>query len=625
MDARWDMLPRACMRLDTLLDLDRELFLLVNRVQGGAWDFGFGYGTWLGEGSLLLLLLWLGLRHFDRRRFPKNLLVMAFALSVAALTSVAIKHGVSRPRPVNDPEFALSQQPVRVRSLPGGLEVAEYTIRNPRWSSIAPTLKRIGPPFKRKSFPSGHSTAAFATAAALIYGFRSRRRFLFLVPAGLVAFSRIACGAHFPLDVTVGAVVGAAVTTAVLRVLEPFHGLASPPDTRSRPKLPAGRALKLMMVVGEASADVYGARILARVQELAPHTQAFGIGGENLRRAGLRAVGDAHALAIVGFTAVIGRLVPVIRSYRRLLHALRHERPDILICIDLPDFNLMLATQARALGIPVLFVISPQFWAWRPGRIDKLAGRVSKMIVAFPFEAPCYERAGVPVAFHGHPLLEGLARRFSSREAALRHFGLDPARRTLVLAPGSRSNEIFHLVPALFGAAARLAHTHPGWQFAVPLAPGVDAETIRRAAQAAGIEIVTTRGEIFELFAAADFGIVCSGTATLEAAFAGLPMVIVYRGNWLNLFLARRLIRIDRIGLPNIVLGGERCRIPELIQAEAAPEPLAARVDALLRDESALADLREACAQVAARLAGGPTSLRIAEEVLRLARSPDER
>jgi lipid-A-disaccharide synthase len=291
----------------------------------------------------------------------------------------------------------------------------------------------------------------------------------------------------------------------------------------------------------------------------------------------------------------------------------------VLVCIDLPDFNLMLASQARARGIPVLFDISPQFWAWRPGRIDKMAGRISKMIVAFPFEVPFYQRAGVPVAFHGHPLLEGLARRFPARETALRHFGLDPERRTLALAPGSRPNEIAHLVPALFGAAARLARQHPGWQLAVPLAPQVDEESIQQAARRAGIRIVCTRGDVFDLLAAADFGILCSGTVTLEAALAGLPMVIVYRGNWLNVFLARRLIRIDRIGLPNIILGGERCIFPELIQESAAPEPLAARVDTLLANDAALAELRAACAQVAARLAGGPTSRAIAEEVLALA------
>jgi lipid-A-disaccharide synthase len=374
-----------------------------------------------------------------------------------------------------------------------------------------------------------------------------------------------------------------------------------------------------MMVVGEASADVYGARILEELRALDPYTRAFGIGGERLRRAGLEMEGEARQLEIVGVTAVLARLLPVIRLYRRLMRRLREQPPDVLVCIDLPDFNLMLASQARARGIPVLFDISPQFWAWRPGRVEKIAGRISKMIVAFPFEVPFYQRAGVPVAFHGHPLLEGLTRRFPTREAALRHFGLDPARRTLALAPGSRASELAHLVPALFGAAARLSQQHPGWQIAVPLAPQVDEAMLQRAAQRAGLEIVCTRGDAFDLLSAADFGILCSGTITLEAALAGLPMVIVYRGNWLNAFLARRLIRIDRIGLPNIVLGGERCVFPELLQEQAAEGPLAVRVDQLLRSEPALAEMRAACARVASRLAGGPTSRAIAEEVLALA------
>ena len=195
-----------------------------------------------------------------------------------------------------------------------------------------------------------------------------------------------------------------------------------------------------------------------------------------------------------------------------------------------------------------------------------------------------------------------------------------------MLAPGSRPNETAHLVPALFGAAARLAREHPDWQFAVPLAPRVDEAGVKRAAQRAGIEIVTTRGDIFDLFAAADFGIVCSGTATLEAALAGLPMVIVYRGNWLNLFLARRLIHIDRIGLPNIVLGGETLSLsgadPGRCCAAAAR---GARRRAAARRGGARRPAR-ACAEVRARLAGGPTSRAIAQEVLapHAARTRDE-
>jgi len=608
------------MRLEALLDLDRQWFLLVNRVQGDVWNFLFGWGTGLGSDVVLVLLLALGLRRFDRRRFPKNFLVMALALAVAALANAQAKSLIDRPRPLRDRGFEAARSPARVHELPGGLRVAEFPIGSPRWRELAPSVKRVGPLHASRSFPSGHAAAAFAAATALIYGFRSRLRFAWLAPAAFVGFSRVACGAHFPLDVAGGALLGSGAAWAVLRALEPFHGLASHPDTQPRRVLPAGRAPKLMIVAGEASADVYGARILERLRELEPDVQAFGIGGEQLERAGLRLLGAAHELAIVGFTAVIGRLVAVIRLYRRLLRALRSERPDVLVCIDLPDFNAMLATQARALGVPVLFDISPQFWAWRPGRITKLADRVSRMVVAFPFEAPFYERAGIPVAFHGHPLLEVLERRFDSREAALRHFGLDPERRTLVLAPGSRPNEIAHLAPALFGAARRLLSEFAGWQLALPLAPRVDEAALRRAAGRAGVEVVFTRGDNFDLFAASDFGIVCSGTATLEAALAGLPMVIVYRGNRLNVFLARRLVRIDRIGLPNIVLGGERCRFPEAIQEQAAPEPLAARVAGLLRDEAALADLRAACAEVTGRLRGGPTSLAIARDVLALAR-----
>jgi lipid-A-disaccharide synthase len=607
------------MRLDALLDLDRELFLLVNRVQGAVWDLGAGYGSWLGGSTGVLLLLGFGLRAFDRRRFPKNLTMMAIAIGIAACANAVLKDWIERPPPLFDSEFAASPQPLRERVLPGGLPVAEHAIRDPYWSRLAPAVKRIGRLEPNESFPSGPAVVSFAAATALLYGFRSRARYLFLLPAGFVGLARIACGAHYPLDVAVGGVLGAGICFALLRAFEPFHGLASEPDTRPRPRLPAGRGPRVMMVVGEASADAYGARILEQLRALDPRTQAFGIGGEQLRRAGLRIHGEAHQLAIVGFTAVLGRLLPVIRLYRRLLWLLRHEPPDVLVCIDLPDFNLMLASQARARGIPVLFDISPQFWAWRPGRIDKIAGRISKMIVAFPFEVPFYQRAGVPVAFHGHPLLEGLTRRFPARDTALRHFGLDPERRTLVLAPGSRRSEIAHLVPALFGAAARLERQHPGWQLAVPLAPGVDEAPIQRAARRAGIRIVCTRGDAFDLLACADFGILCSGTVTLEAALAGLPMVIVYRGNWLNVFLARRLIRIDRIGLPNIILGGERSVFPELIQESAEPEPLAARVGALLADETALAELRAAGARVAARLAGGPTSRAIAEEVLSLA------
>jgi len=300
---------------------------------------------------------------------------------------------------------------------------------------------------------------------------------------------------------------------------------------------------------------------------------------------------------------------------------LSQATPDVLVCIDLPDFNSMLALQARARGVPVLFDISPQFWAWRSRRIDKLAGRISKMIVAFPFEAPHYERAGVPVAFHGHPLLEGLEPRHASREQALARFGLDPERRTCVLAPGSRRSEWKHNIRVLFGAAAQLQRELPDLQFAVPLAPRASEERMQRAAEAAGITIVCTRGDNYDLFRSGDFGLLCSGTVTLEAALAELPMLIFYRGNWVNAILARLMLEIDRIGLPNIVLGGDSPAYPELLQHRASARGLAEQALSLLRDEAALSRQREAGARVRKQLTGGSTSDAVAAEILALART----
>lgn len=604
------------MNAGDLLQLDRELFLLVNRTGGSAWELLVGYGTYLGHGLLLGALLLVGLRRFDARRFPKNFLLIVLAALLAGLASTGLKQLIDRPRPLADPHFALARRPETTRTLPGGLEVHAFRIGAPELAALAPSLEVIGPLLRHRSFPSGHATAAFAFAMGLIYAYRGPRRWLWLLPAGFVGITRVACGAHFPLDVAGGALLGAAVSGGFLRLFESFHGLASRPQA-TPPRTPAGPP-RIAMVAGEASADVYGARILEALRRRAPGLEARGIGGERLQRAGLIAEGDAADLEVVGFTAVLSRLATIVRLYRRMLALLARFRPDALVCIDLPDFNFMLALQARARGIPALFFISPQFWAWRSGRIPKLADRISRMIVAFPFEAAGYRRAGVPVAFHGHPLLEELTPRFADRRAALTHFGLDPARPTVVLAPGSRRSEWKHNGPALFGAGARLARARRDLQFAVPLAPRASESAMRERAARAGLEIVCTRGDNHDLFRSSELGLICSGTATLEAALAGLPMLIFYRSNWLNALLARLLVRIDRIGLPNIVLGGPQPVFPELLQHRASAARLAERALALLGDPAELARLRAAGAQVRERLAPGATSQAVADEILAL-------
>jgi len=380
-----------------------------------------------------------------------------------------------------------------------------------------------------------------------------------------------------------------------------------------------GVGLRVQIVAAEASADAYGARIVSALRELEPGAEITGIGGERLRATGLARFAPARSLAIVGFTRVIVRLPHVLRLYWRMRRELQERRPDVLLCIDLPEFNTLLARRARKLGIPTLFFISPQFWAWRSGRIAKLAPTISKMIVTFPFEAPHYVRAGIPVAYHGHPLLEGLAPAFPTRAEAAAHFGLDADRPVLILAPGSRRAEWRHHARPLLAAAARIQAARPQVQFALPLAPHVRESEVEAASRAAGVHIVCTRDHTHDLLRLGELGLLCSGTITLEAALAGLPMLIFYRVNWLNAALARRVIEIDRVGLPNIVLGGENPTFPELLQERATAETLAAEALRLLDSQHDLEQLRVATAEVRARLHGGETAQRVAEEALALA------
>ena len=609
------------MDAEALFLLDGQLFLAVNRIDSRAWELAMGWGTELGHGLVLSVLLLAGLRIFDRRRFPKNLLVLGAAVLLAGLAVTALKQTLPRNRPLKSPLFAIAEPSERGATwheLAGGRRVGSWQVGNPEMAAVSPQLRVIEPVLKYRSFPSGHTAAAFALATGLVFSFRGRRRWLWFAPAAFVGVSRVACGVHFPLDVIAGALVGSGVAVGVLRLFAPFHGLAA------RPRAPGPRLMpgptRLLFVAGEASADAHGARLLEALRKREPELEAFGIGGPALRHAGLDAQAQAHELEIMGVTAVVTQLPTIVRLYRRMLALLRERRPDALVCIDLPDFNFMLALQARALGVPVLFYVSPQFWAWRSGRIAKLADRISHMVVAFPFETAAYQAAGVPVSFHGHPLLEDLTPRFGRREEACRHFGLDPDREIVVLAPGSRGSEWRHHLPTLLGAASRIVAARPGVQFAIPVAPHRDAAALQTEAAAAGVEIVATHGDIHELFRCGKLGLVCSGTATLEAALAGLPMLIFYRGNWINGLVAKALLEIDRVGLPNIVLGGDTPVYPELIQGDASAARLAREALTLLGDDAALARLRNAGRDVRARLSGGATSRAVADEVLALAR-----
>lgn len=336
-----------------------------------------------------------------------------------------------------------------------------------------------------------------------------------------------------------------------------------------------------MIVAGEASGDLHGARLVAEALRLDPDVAFFGIGGKRMREAGVTTLVDAAEMAVVGLVEVIAHFDVIARAFLTLKRILATDPPDLLILIDYPDFNLRLAKVARRAGVKVLYYISPQIWAWRVGRVKTIARRVDRMAVVFPFEVPFYERAGVPVSFVGHPLVDSV-RPGMDRETALTAFGLDPGRRTVGLFPGSRRGEIKSLLATILATGKLLKERFPDLQFVLPLASSLTREEIDPYLAAGGIDVRVVEGQTYDVMQVCDAIVTVSGTVTLEIALMGVPMVIIYRVSPLTYEVGKRLIRVDHIGICNIV-AGERV-VPELIQDDAEPERIAAEIGRILTD-----------------------------------------
>jgi lipid-A-disaccharide synthase len=370
-------------------------------------------------------------------------------------------------------------------------------------------------------------------------------------------------------------------------------------------------------VAGEASGDLHGADLLTALRAELPDLEVFGIGGQRLREAGMETVADAGEVATVGLVEGAGRLRTLVRAYRELARRIRQNPPDLCVLIDFPEFNLRLARLAKRAGVPVLYYIGPQVWAWRRGRVRKVARRVDRLAVVFPFEPALYAPRLPGVEFVGHPLLDRV-RVTRSRADTLRVHGLDPARRTIVLLPGSRGSEIEHLLPA-FLDATRLLTAADRYQFALALAHTVPRAPVEAHIRTAGLEVPVIEGDTYNLIAAADLALVSSGTATLECALLECPMVIAYRVSRLTGALARLLVRgVRHIGMPNIVAGREV--VPELLQGRATGAGIVAAARPILDDPSRHAAIVEALGDVRRRLGRGGAAGRaaaIALEILR--------
>lgn len=338
---------------------------------------------------------------------------------------------------------------------------------------------------------------------------------------------------------------------------------------------------RILIVAGEASGDRYGARLMESVQALRPGIRFTGVGGRHMRRAGLTSLMDAERIAVLGFFEVVTTLPILRKTFNRCVQELA-TKPDLVLLIDYPGFNLRLARKASEAGVPVVYFVSPQVWAWKPGRVREIARTVRRMLVIFPFEVDFYRKHGVEVTFVGHPLVEILkdeGPRLSRQEAA-RRLRLDPARRIVGLLPGSRMKEARRNLQPILGAARLLASRFPDLQFLIPVAT-----TLTRQKMAAMVDlpgVVLTDGDFYEAMQLCDVAIVSSGTATVETGLLEVPMVIVYRLHPLTYQLARRMTSLDCFGMVNLVAG--RRIVPELIQADCTPERIAEETERLMTD-----------------------------------------
>ncbi len=351
---------------------------------------------------------------------------------------------------------------------------------------------------------------------------------------------------------------------------------------------------KIMISAGEASGDLHGASVANALKISRPDIALFGMGGQAMRAAGVEIVYDIAELGIIGLVEVVRNLPKLFKLRRMLADLMEKERPDVLVVIDYPDFNMRLARIAKQKGIPVVYYISPTVWAWRRGRAKELARTTARVAAIFPFEADVYREAGANVTFVGHPLLD-IVKPTMAKEEAYRHFNADPSRPLVLLMPGSRQQEIVNLLPVMLTAGEKIVQQVPNCQFFLPVASTISREMLQNIISGYNIDITLTTGHTYDLMGIADIAVAASGTVVLEASLMGLPTIVIYKLAALTYFLGKFLVKIPHFSLPNIIAG--RQIIPELIQNAANPDNVAQETAAILTDSATrnriLADLAE--------------------------------
>jgi lipid-A-disaccharide synthase len=375
-------------------------------------------------------------------------------------------------------------------------------------------------------------------------------------------------------------------------------------------------SLRLLLSCAEASGDLYAGALTRELQRLEPGLSIAGLGGPCFEAAGGRLLADYRGIAVTGLTEALAKIPKSLATLRLLVNAARAERPDALVVIDSPDFNFRLAPAVKRLGVPVVYYISPQIWAWRKGRLKTIREFADRVLVIFPFEEAIYRDGGVPVEFVGHPLVE-LATASCPRDEFLRGRGLSPSAPTVAVLPGSRANEVARILPDLVKAAAPIRAAVPGAQFVVARAPDLDDRLFAAARQLPASAIV--EGDTDTVLASADVALTASGTATVQTALHDTPMVIVYRLSPVTYQLGRRLVSVDAIGMVNLI-AGEKV-VPELIQDALTPAAVAREAVSMLTDRARADRIRAGLARVRAKLGGPGASRRAAAAILEVAQA----
>jgi lipid-A-disaccharide synthase len=367
---------------------------------------------------------------------------------------------------------------------------------------------------------------------------------------------------------------------------------------------------RLLISCGEPSGEFYAAELVAELRRRSPDLEAFGLGGDRLAAEDVRLLAHLRDLAVVGLVEVLSHLRRLKHLFDSVVAEAARVRPDVAVLIDYPDFNLRLARELKKLGIPVVYYVSPQLWAWRRGRIKDVKRDVAKMLAIFPFEEKIYQDAGVPVSFVGHPLIDHV-KPPADRSAVAARLGLAPDRPVIALLPGSRNKEVAFNLPPMLGAVALLRERRPDLQFVLAAAPHLRARAFEDAA-AAGVTVL--EGVTREVLSAARVAIVASGTATVETGLTLTPMVVVYRLSALTYALGKPLVSVANYAMVNLIAG--RVVVPELIQSDFTPERVSEETLKILDDGPARTRMLQDLEEVRSKLGKGGATSNVADEVM---------